>query len=140
LSYLGNQLSGGTVVSEFFSGTGSATTYTLSYTYGNEASVFVFIDGVKQATNTYAVINGQIVFTAAPPSGTNNIELVYVGGRVLTNPYLSADTYGVIRINANTISENVTITTGYNGSSAGPLTVANNVTVTVANNSTWTIF
>jgi hypothetical protein len=66
--------------------------------------------------------------------------LVYVGGRVLTNPYLSADTYGVIRINANTISENVTITTGYNGSSAGPLTVANNVTVTVANNSTWTIF
>jgi len=63
-----------------------------------------------------------------------------LGGRVLTNPYLSADTYGVIRVNPNTISENVTITTGYNGSSAGPLTIANNVTVTIANNSTWTIF
>jgi hypothetical protein len=58
----------------------------------------------------------------------------------MTNPYLAADTYGIIRINANQITENVAITTGYNGSSAGPITVANNVTVTVANNSVWTIF
>jgi hypothetical protein len=58
----------------------------------------------------------------------------------MTNPYLAADTYGIIRINANTITENVTITTGYNGSSAGPVTIANNRVVTIANNSVWTIF
>lgn len=140
MSYLGNQPVGGSIVSEFFSGDGSTTAFTLSYTYGNEASVLVFIDGVRQATTGYAVINGQIVFDTAPPSGSSNIELVYLGGRVVTNPYLSADTNGIIRINASTLTENVVITTGYNGSSAGPLTIANGVTVTVSNNSTWTIF
>lgn len=140
MSYLGNQPVGGSIVSEFFSGDGSTTAFTLSYTYGNEASVLVFIDGVRQATTGYAVINGQIVFDTAPPSGSSNIELVYLGGRVVTNPYLSADTNGIIRINASTLTENVVITTGYNGSSAGPLTIANGVTVTISNNSTWTIF
>lgn len=140
MSYLGNQPVGGSIVSEFFSGNGSTTAFTLSYTYGNEASVLVFIDGVRQATTGYAVINGQIVFDTAPPSGSSNIELVYLGGRVVTNPYLSADTNGIIRINASTLTENVVITTGYNGSSAGPLTIANGVTVVVSNNSTWTIF
>ena len=101
MSYLGNQLVGGSIVSEYFSGTGSATTFNLTYTYGNEASVIVCVSGVKQRTDTYALINGQIVFTVAPASGTGNIELTYLGGRVVTNPYLSADTQGIIRINAN---------------------------------------
>jgi hypothetical protein len=38
------------------------------------------------------------------------------------------------------LSENVAIPTGYNASSAGPLTIADGKTVTIANNSTWTIF
>ena len=100
----------------------------------------VFISGVKQQTSTYATINGQLVFTEAPPAGSQNIEVIYLGGRIMTNPYLSADVYGVIRLNANTITQNATITTGYNASSAGPLAIANNVTITIANNSTWTIF
>ena len=140
MSYLGNQPVGGAIVSEFFSGNASATTFTLSFTYSNEAALLVFIDGVRQNTLGYAVINGQLVFDTAPPSGTSNIEVVYLGGRVVTNPYLSADTQGIIRINASTITENCTITTGYNGSSAGPLLIANGVTVVISNNSTWTIF
>jgi hypothetical protein len=102
--------------------------------------VLVFVSGVKQKTDSYAVINGQIVFTEAPPAGTNNVEIVYLGQRILTNPYLSADTYGIVRINAATLTENCTISTGYNASSAGPLTVANGVVVIIANNSSWTIF
>ncbi len=140
MSYLGTQPVGGQIVSEFFSGDGSTTTYTLNYPYGNEASTMVFISGVKQKTDSYAVINGQLVFTEAPPAATNNIEVIYLGGSIVTNPYLSADVYGVIRVNPNIITQNTAITTGYNGRSAGPITVANNVTVTVANNSTWTIF
>ena len=113
----------------------------MAYEYGNEASVLVFIDGVKQKTDSYAVINGQIVFTTAPPnSGTNNIEVVYLGGSVVTTPYLSADEFGVIRINPSVLSTNATITTGYHGSAAGPLTVANNITLTVANNSSFVIY
>ena len=141
MSYLGNQPVSGAIRSQFFSGNGTTTTFNLSYEYGNEASVLVFITGVKQKTDSYAVINGQIVFTTAPPNtGTNNVEVVYLGGAVITTPYLSADTYGIIRINAAELTQNATITTGYNASSAGPLKVANNITVTVSNNSTWTIF
>jgi hypothetical protein len=133
-------LAGGTFRSEYFSGTGSTTAYNLAYGTGSESSVIVCIAGVKQKTDSYALINGQIVFTEAPPSGTSNIELTYLGERVTVNPYLAADTYGIVRINANILTENCSITTGYNASSAGPLTIANNVVVQVANNSTWTIF
>lgn len=140
MSYIGNSQINGTFRSEFFSGDDTTTAFTLAYGTGNEASVIVSVSGVKQATNTYALINGQLVFTEAPPSGTNNIEIVYMGDRVQVTPYLSADTQGIVRINANILTENVSITTGYNASSAGPLTLANNVVVTIANNSTWTIF
>ena len=140
MSYIGNQQINGSFRSEFFSGDGATTAYTLAYGTGNEASVIVTVSGVKQATNTYALSNGQLVFTEAPPTGTQNIEIVYMGDRVQVNPYLSADTYGIIRINSNVFTENCTITTGYNASSAGPLTIADGKTVTIANSSTWTIF
>ena len=140
MSYIGNQQINGTCRSEFFSGDGATTAFTLGYGTGNEASVIVSVSGVKQQTNTYALSNGQLVFTEAPPSGTNNIEIVYMGDRVQVNPYLSADTYGIIRINSNVLTENCTIATGYNASSAGPLTIASGKTVTIANSSTWTIF
>ena len=131
---------GGSFRSEFFSGDGSTTAFTLGYGTGNEASVLVSVSGVVQATNTYALNNGQLVFTESPPTGTNNIEIRYLGDRVQVNPALSADTYGVVRINSNVLSENVAIPTGYNASSAGPLTIADGKTVTIANSSTWTIF
>ena len=140
MSYIGNSLTSATFRSQFFSGDGSTTAFSLSYGTGNESSVIVSVSGVKQKTDSYALINGQVVFTEAPPVGASNIELTYLGDRVQVTPYLSADTYGIVRINASTLTENVSITTGYNGSSAGPLTVANNVVVTIANNSTWTIF
>ena len=140
MAYIGNSIINGTFRSEFFSGDGATTAYTLAYGTGNEASVIVTVSGVKQATNTYALSNGQLVFTEAPPTGSQNIEIVYMGDRVQVNPYLSADTYGIIRINSNVLTENCTITTGYNASSAGPLTIADGKTVTIANSSTWTIF
>ena len=130
----------GSFRSEFFSGDGTTTAFTLGYGTGNEASVLVSVSGVVQATNTYALNNGQLVFTESPPTGTNNIEIRYLGDRVQVNPALSADTYGIVRINSNVLSENVAIPTNYNASSAGPLTIATGKTVTIANSSTWTIF
>lgn len=41
--------------------------------------------------------------------------------------------------NQKTISANYTITTDYNAVSAGPITVATGVTVTVPTGSTWTV-
>ena len=140
MSYIGNSPTSATFRSEFFSGDDSTTAFNLAYGTGNESSVIVSISGVKQKTDSYALINGQIVFTEAPPTGASNIELTYLGDKAMVTPYLSADTNGIIRINASTLTENCTITTGYNASSAGPLTIANGVVVQISNNSTWTIF
>ena len=49
----------------------------------------------------------------------------------------SLGTSSIIRTNAQTISENITIPSTSNGISAGPITIANNYTVTV--NGYWTI-
>jgi hypothetical protein len=140
MSYLGNQIRGGSMVAERFSGNGSETEFNLNHDYGNEASVLVTIAGVKQTTDTYAVRAGKLIFTSPPASGSENIEIVYMGGSFVTNPYLSADSQGTIRINGKTVSENVTISSTYNASAAGPLTIANGFSITVAANSTFTIF
>jgi hypothetical protein len=140
MSYLGNPPSVGTFRSDYFSGDGSTTTFTLSYGTGNESSVIVSISGVVQAAYTYSLNNGQIIFTGAPPAGTNNIEVRYLGERVMVNPALSADPYGIVRINSNVLNQNTIIGAGYNASSAGPLQIANNTVVTITSGSFWKIF
>jgi len=49
----------------------------------------------------------------------------------------SLDTYGIIKTNRATLNENVTIPAGTNGMTAGPLTIADGIAVTV--NGAWTI-
>jgi len=44
-----------------------------------------------------------------------------------------------IYVNANTISANATISSGTNGISTGPITIANGISVTVATGSRWVI-
>ena len=51
----------------------------------------------------------------------------------------SLGTDSVIRTNAKTISENITFAGDENGSTVGPVSVANTYTVVVSNGSTWTI-
>jgi len=49
----------------------------------------------------------------------------------------SLGTASIIRTNANTISENITIPANTNGMSAGPITIADGYTVTLTG--TWSI-
>ena len=50
-------------------------------------------------------------------------------------PYIGTDS--IIRTNSTTISEDITLPANTNGISAGPITIANNVTVTIQGD--WTI-
>jgi len=51
----------------------------------------------------------------------------------------SLGTNSIIRTNAKTISENISFAGNENGMTVGPITVANNYSVTVTDGSTWTI-
>jgi hypothetical protein len=67
--------------------------------------------------------------------GWNGTDWVSIGGGQM---YGQASVKAIF-YNAQTIAENLTVGTGENGLTAGPVTVNNGFTVTVNNGSTWTI-
>lgn len=79
MSYIGNQPTSVAFPSQNFSGNGSTTAFTMSVAPANTASVFVYVSGVKQDPTTYSVSGTTLTFSAAPPSGTNNISVIYMG-------------------------------------------------------------
>ena len=61
-----------------FSGNGSTTGFTLTRSVQKEVDLEVFVENVQQEPITaYSVSGTTLTFTGAPPSGTNNIYVVY---------------------------------------------------------------
>ena len=74
------------VAAETFSGNASTTAFTLAAA-GTTNSTGVYILGVKQVPSTdYSVSGTTLTFTAAPPSGTNNISVVYTKPAIVNTP------------------------------------------------------
>jgi hypothetical protein len=65
------------VVVDRFTGNGSTTAFTLSGSPGSVNNTYVFVGGVYQQKNIYSLAGTTLTFSAAPPSGTNNIEVVW---------------------------------------------------------------
>lgn len=63
----------GTFTDNLFNGDASDVTFDLSTTPANEKDIFVMVDGVLQASDTYSVSGVTLTFSEAPPVGTNNI-------------------------------------------------------------------
>ena len=92
------------------------------------------------------------VIADAPPAGavantmwwesdTGGLFLLYNDGNTTQWVQVngSRDAYNPIRLNPQTITVNQSIPTGYNGMTAGPITIASGVTVDIASGSTWVI-
>ena len=79
MSYIGNQPTSVAFLTDQFSGTGSQTAYTLSAAPANTASILVAVSGVLQDPTTYSTSGLTLTFSAAPPSGTGNISVRYLG-------------------------------------------------------------
>ena len=62
---------------ENFVGTGNQVNFTLAKAPTNEKVTNIYINGVYQQKNTYAVVGSVITFSEAPPS-TSTIEVNYV--------------------------------------------------------------
>jgi len=67
-----------TIYRETFSGDGSTTSFTLSTAISDEANTQVYIDGVYQSKLNYSTSGTSLAFSTAPPTGTNNIEVVHI--------------------------------------------------------------
>jgi len=79
MSYIGAQPTTGSFPFDQFSGNGSTTAFTLTYAPASTTSIIVAISGVVQNPNLYSVIGTTITFSPAPPTGTNNISVLYLG-------------------------------------------------------------
>ena len=78
MPYIGNPPRVANFLVDSFSGDAIETQFNMQIPVGSPAAVLVFIDGVRQATESYAVNSRVITFDDPPPSGTDNIEVLHI--------------------------------------------------------------
>ena len=79
MSYIGNSPISIAFLTDTFSGTGSQTAFIMTVAPANTSSIIVAVTGVLQDPSTYSVSGTTLTFSAAPPSGTSNISVRYLG-------------------------------------------------------------
>jgi len=92
-----------TITYQVFNGDGTTTVFTMSSVPANSASLLVAISGVVQDPGTYTVSSTTLTFLTAPPAGTGNISVRYLGiASVGTVGSFSAGTTGLTPSSATT--------------------------------------
>ena len=117
MAYIGNSPSSATFAIDTFSGDNTTVNFTLREAPLATSSIIVFVGGVRQQTDSYSLSSSTLVFSEAPPLGTNNVEVIFLGlgasasipsdGSVSTIKILAGavtgDKLGLTSINANNI-------------------------------------
>lgn len=144
-SLAGSKVSGN-IAGNAGTATALATGRTISAT-GDVAYTSASFNGTSNVTGTatLATVNSNVgsfgSSTAIPVVTVNAKGLVTAvsTATVAGGQYFGAASVKAIAYNSQTIGENVTVTTGNNGLSAGPITISNGFTVTVESGANWTI-
>ena len=93
--------------------------------------------------NNVLIGNGTSPVGFVAPSTTGNVltsnGTTWVSQAVAGGQYFGSAATKAISYNSNTIAENVTVTAGNNGLSAGPITINTTFTVTVETGAVWVI-
>ena len=125
-------------------GDGNTTYYTISSNGGAEFEV-----GIGTYTSSGTTLSRTTVLTSSNSgslvnlsAGTKDVFVTYPASKSTYETagqeiYAGAD--GSIYLNAITITKDTAVPANYNGMSAGPITVASGITVTVATGSVWTV-
>jgi len=79
MAYIGSSPTSTAFVTDSFNGNASTTVFTMSVAPANPSSALVAISGVLQDPTTYAVSGTSLTFSSAPPLGTGNISVRYLG-------------------------------------------------------------
>ena len=134
--------------------TAGQTSFSATYDAGH---LQVFLNGIRLDTADYTATNGNAVVLAIAAAVGDVVFIQGFGTFTLADHYTksvsdgrfkaigaleggpSLGTNSILRYNSNTINENISVSSGLNAFSAGPITIANNKTVTIANNATWSI-
>ena len=117
MTYIGNPQGTGfsKIDSQQFSGTGSATAFTMRHPVSQAEHVAVYVNNVRQDPHSaYTTSGTTLTFTEAPGNATNNIYVVYLGGAINTTELPTDVKVGVKSgiINAPSIFRHGEIQTG----------------------------
>lgn len=139
---------GAAVETETFTATSGQTTF-VTTGYTNKV-VHVYLNGVKLVVGTdyTASASPNVVLTSGANSG-DEVQVVKYGSFDVANTYTQAEVNALVDTagakndifweNSQTVATSYTITNGKNAMSAGPITIASGVTVTVGSGETWTV-
>lgn len=134
---------------------GSGTSFTLDYAVGNAQAIEVFVNNVRQEPGVAYTVSGTGLTMTGTIASTDDFYVIFQGmvTSTVTHPATSnleaadAEFTGTVEITGNlpiwentqTVNADYTITNNRNAMSAGPITVASGVTVTVGTGETWTV-
>lgn len=94
---------GSSLASSLFSGDGVKVAFTLPSTPKNEDNTQVYIGGVYQQKDTYALSGTVLTFSEAPPVGTNNIEVMVVSALSI-NSVAAASVTDVVQVGTGAVN------------------------------------
>ena len=138
--------SAGVYIANIGNGTGSSSGYgTLKYDASTKKVVYdttsagavTISNDTSTATAVYPVFADATSGTLST-AYTSNAKLLYTPSTGTLESSVVSASNGIM-LNAQNITVNTTVASGYNGMSAGTITVADGITVTVANGSRWVV-
>ena len=87
MAYIGNIPKTANFAIDTFNGDNATVNFTLRDAPATTSSILVFVGGIRQQTDSYTLSERTLQFTEAPPTGTNNIQVLFLGiGTTTTVP------------------------------------------------------
>ena len=116
MAYLGNIPTSATFAIDSFNGDNSTVNFTLREAPVTTSSILVFVGGIRQHTDTYSLSSTTLTFSEAPPTGTNNIQVLFLG--LGASPHIPSDfSVSAVKIQTNAIT----------GDKIAPTTITSNL-------------
>ncbi len=116
MAYIGNLPTSATFAIDSFNGDNSTVNFTLREAPVTTSSILVFVGGIRQHTDTYSLSGTTLAFSEAPPTGTNNIQVLFLG--LGASPHIPSDfSVSTVKIQTNAIT----------GDKIAPTTITSNL-------------
>ena len=121
MAYIGNIPKTANFAIDTFNGDNATVNFTLRDAPATTSSILVFVGGIRQHTDTYTLSERTLQFSEAPPTGTNNIQVLFLG--IGTTTTVPADgTVSTIKIASQAVT----------GDKLGPGSIGGNVITSLA--------
>ena len=131
MAYIGNLPTSATFAIDSFNGDNSTVNFTLREAPVTTASILVFVGGIRQHTDTYSLSSTTLIFSEAPPTGTNNIQVLFLG--LGASPHIPSDfSVSAVKIQTNAITGDKIAPTTITGDKIGLTSITSNLIASAA--------